>query len=58
MPPLPRPRDLPSRRACFLNVPVPDWPTNAAFGDADGRTLYITGQGMVYWVRLADRGLY
>ena len=32
--------------------------TNAALGDADGRTLNITGQGVVDRVRLAIPGVY
>lgn len=38
-------------------IPVPQQPTNCAFGDADHRTLYITAQTSLYRVRLAHPGL-
>lgn len=38
-------------------VEVPRQPSNCAFGDADGRTLYITAEEGLYRVRTAVRGL-
>jgi gluconolactonase len=35
---------------------VPTGPTNCTFGDADGRTLYITARGALYRVRLQVPG--
>jgi hypothetical protein len=49
-----RPAPPKSRLPDEFLLTVPDRRTNAAFGDADGRTLYITGQGVVYRVRLAN----
>lgn len=37
-------------------IPVPQQPSNCAFGDADGRTLYITARTAVYRVRVAEAG--
>jgi gluconolactonase len=37
-------------------IPVPENPRNCAFGDADFRTLYITGQKTLYRVRLETPG--
>ncbi len=38
-------------------IPVPEAPTNLHWGDADGRTLYITAGTGVYRIRLAIAGL-
>ncbi|MGH7945063.1 MAG: SMP-30/gluconolactonase/LRE family protein [Opitutaceae bacterium] len=37
-------------------IPVPEKPTNVAFGDSDFRTLYITASTGVYRIRLENRG--
>ena len=37
-------------------IPVPENPRNCAFGDADFRTLYITGQTSLFRVRLETPG--
>ena len=39
-------------------VRVPLTPTNCAFGGADGRTLYITAQQVLYRLPLAHPGQY
>jgi gluconolactonase len=39
----------------FISVPT-DEVTNCAFGDADGKTLYITGGGVLYKIRTASAG--
>lgn len=39
------------------NIAVPMQPANCAFGDADGKTLYITARTALYRVRLANPGL-
>lgn len=36
----------------LLELPVPQDPTNVAFGGVDGRTLYITAQTSLYGVKL------
>ncbi len=37
-------------------IEVPDRPSNLAFGDADGRTLYITARSSVYSIRTVHPG--
>jgi gluconolactonase len=37
-------------------VQLPEQPSNCSFGDADGRTLFITGRTSVYRVRVRERG--
>ena len=39
-------------------VAVPEQPANCAFGDADGRTLYVTARTGLYRFRVASPGLY
>lgn len=39
-------------------IPVPEKPTNCAFGGKDRRTLYITAQKSLYRVNVAVAGLY
>ncbi len=39
-------------------IPVPRIPANCAFGDADGRTLFITAREGLYRVTLANPGPY
>lgn len=36
---------------------LPEVPANCAFGDADGRTLYVTARSSLYRVRVATPGL-
>lgn len=36
----------------LMELPVPQDPTNVAFGDVDGRTLYITAQNSFYGIEL------
>lgn len=36
---------------------TPDQPTNCAFGDADGKTLFITARPSLYRVRLTVPGV-
>ena len=38
-------------------VPVPVFATNVAYGDDDGKTLYITGAGKVYSLKMTSGGL-
>jgi gluconolactonase len=47
----------PSGRA-WGTIMVPMQPANCAFGEADGRTLFITARTALYRVRLARPGLY
>jgi gluconolactonase len=37
-------------------IELPEIPANYAFGDADGRTLYITARTSLYRVKLATAG--
>ena len=37
-------------------IATPETPSACAFGDADGRTLYITAQTSIYKVRLSAAG--
>jgi gluconolactonase len=46
----------PDGRRLGLLVP-PEHPHNLAFGDADGRTLYLTAQTSVYRVRVKNEGI-
>ncbi len=39
-------------------IPVPERPSNCAFGDLDGKTLFITAGTSVYRVRLEVRGAH
>jgi gluconolactonase len=39
------------------NIPIPRNPTNAAFGGADRKTLYVSAQSAIYAVRLKVPGL-
>jgi gluconolactonase len=41
----------------FGNIPVPEHPTNCAFGGADRRTLFITAQTSLYEVSVNVPGL-
>jgi gluconolactonase len=34
-------------------IATPETPSACAFGDADGRTLYITAQSSIYKVRMS-----
>ena len=43
--------------ASWGTLSVPTQPTNCAFGDADGRTLYITAGAVLYRARLPIAGL-
>jgi sugar lactone lactonase YvrE len=36
----------------LATIPVPEKPSGCAFGDADGKSLYMTARGTVYRVRL------
>jgi len=38
-------------------IEAPELPANMAFGDADGRTLYMTARTGVYRMRLAHEGV-
>jgi len=38
-------------------IQVPDLPANMAFGDADGRTLYMTARTGLYRMRLGHEGI-
>lgn len=38
-------------------IPVPENPTNCAWGDKDAKTLYITAQKSVYKVRIKEKGV-
>jgi gluconolactonase len=38
-------------------VPVPETPSSVAFGDADGKTLYITARTRLYKIRMTVAGL-
>lgn len=38
-------------------IPVPETPANLGWGDADGKTLYITAETGLYRIRLAVAGL-
>lgn len=38
-------------------IPVPETPTNCAWGDKDGKTLYITAQKSIYRVRCKVKGI-
>lgn len=38
-------------------IPVPETPTNCAWGDKDGKTLYITAQKSIYRVRCKNKGV-
>jgi gluconolactonase len=38
------------------NIPVPEQPSNCAFGGADGKTLYITARKGVYQIKLNIAG--
>ena len=40
-----------------LLIPAPDRPTNLAFGDSDGKTLYLTNHMSLYRVRLNIEGV-
>ena len=40
------------------DIPVPRTPSNCAFGGPDGRTLFITAEGGLYRVTLANPGPY
>jgi len=35
---------------------IPETPTNCEFGDADGKTLYVTARTSIYRLRVPDRG--
>jgi len=48
-------KELNSRLIAFLPVPT-DEVTNCAFGGADGKTLYITGGGVLYSIRTKTPG--
>jgi len=36
---------------------LPETPANCAFGDADGRTLYVTARTSLYRVRVVTPGI-
>jgi gluconolactonase len=38
-------------------VPIPERPNNLAFGDADGRALYLAAQSSIYRIRLNVPGI-
>jgi gluconolactonase len=38
-------------------IVFPEQPANLAFGDADGRTLYVTARSSVYRIRLKIPGV-
>ncbi|MFZ4507240.1 MAG: SMP-30/gluconolactonase/LRE family protein [Fimbriimonas sp.] len=41
----------------IASIPVPEVPTNVAWGEADGKTLYITAQTSIYRIKLNATGL-
>jgi gluconolactonase len=42
----------------FGTLRLPESPHNLAWGDGDGRTLYITALTSIYWIRLAVPGVW
>ena len=44
--------------ALWGTIAVPRQPANAAFGDEDARTLYVTARQGLYRVRLAHPGIW
>ncbi|MEO5727749.1 MAG: SMP-30/gluconolactonase/LRE family protein, partial [Byssovorax sp.] len=42
----------------FGAIPVPEQPSNCAFGGADRKTLYITARTGLYRVALQNPGMY
>lgn len=46
-----------SAGAAVTTLPVPETPSNAAFGGADMKTLYITARTRLYFIRLNAAGI-
>jgi sugar lactone lactonase YvrE len=38
-------------------IPIPETPSSCAFGDPDGKTLYITARTRLYKIRMTVAGL-